>query len=126
MVFLVITHCEELRYYGDFHGPLAQAHREEIRRDTFAAMGTVNEAMAAVFERMPTFFVQCPWPKAGFHPSQVGGLPSGNACLSQELCLLPSEWVQAELECAGIHLSGPLPIPDRQLRRVAVRNTLGR
>eukprot|EP00200_Dunaliella_tertiolecta_P007125 CAMPEP_0202370970 /NCGR_PEP_ID=MMETSP1127-20130417/2474_1 /ASSEMBLY_ACC=CAM_ASM_000462 /TAXON_ID=3047 /ORGANISM="Dunaliella tertiolecta, Strain CCMP1320" /LENGTH=738 /DNA_ID=CAMNT_0048967061 /DNA_START=274 /DNA_END=2490 /DNA_ORIENTATION=+ len=70
MVFLVITHCEELRYYGPFEEKEAQAHREEIRRDTFAAMGTVDEGMAAVFERMPTFFVQCPWPKTGFHPSQ--------------------------------------------------------
>jgi len=40
-------------------------------QDTFAAMGSVDESMAAVFERMPTFFVQCPWPKTGFHPSQV-------------------------------------------------------
>ncbi|KAF5828878.1 hypothetical protein DUNSADRAFT_16864 [Dunaliella salina] len=70
MVFLVITHCEELRYYGPFEEKEAQAHREEIRRDTFAAMGTVDEGMAAVFERMPTFFVQCPWPKTGFHRSQ--------------------------------------------------------
>ena len=32
MVFLVITHCEELRYYGPFEEKEAQAHREEIRR----------------------------------------------------------------------------------------------
>jgi len=32
MVFLAITHCEELRYYGPFEEKEAQAHREEIRR----------------------------------------------------------------------------------------------
>lgn len=37
MVFLVITHCEELRYYGPFEEMEAQAHREEIRR-----LGVVN------------------------------------------------------------------------------------
>lgn len=44
--------------------------QNKVRRPTLNAM-SADKGMSAVFERMPTFLVQCSWPDDGFHPSQV-------------------------------------------------------
>uniref|UniRef100_A0A7S3VQ92 G domain-containing protein n=1 Tax=Dunaliella tertiolecta TaxID=3047 RepID=A0A7S3VQ92_DUNTE len=61
MIFLVITHCEELGYCGPFQESSAQNERAIIVRDTLKAIGT-SGGLAAALERMPIFCVQCPLP----------------------------------------------------------------
>mmetsp|Transcript_31308 Transcript_31308/g.81585 ORF Transcript_31308/g.81585 Transcript_31308/m.81585 type:complete len:503 (-) Transcript_31308:355-1863(-) len=75
MIFLVITHCEELGYCGPFQESSAQNERAIIVRDTLKAIGT-SGGLAAALERMPIFCVQCPLPHGLAYQSKASMVES--------------------------------------------------